>query len=40
VKLSDFMREALPYLCALLAAVVTMALLPDVVVWLPNLLVK
>lgn len=40
VKLSDFMREAAPYLCALLAAVVTMALLPDVVVWLPNLLVK
>ena len=40
VKLSDFMREALPYLCALLAAVVTLALLPDVVVWLPNLLVK
>ena len=40
VKLSDFMREAMPYLCALLAAVITLALLPDMVVWLPNLLVK
>ena len=36
VDLGDFMKEAAPYLLALLAALITMALLPDAVLWLPN----
>ncbi len=36
VDLGDFMKEATPYLLALLAALITMALLPDAVLWLPN----
>lgn len=39
VSLGDFMKEAMPYLLALFGALVTMALLPGAVVWLPNLLV-
>ncbi|MCD8369147.1 MAG: TRAP transporter large permease [Clostridiales bacterium] len=39
VSLADFMREAAPYFLALFAALITMALFPDAVVWLPNLLI-
>jgi len=39
VQLGDFMKEAMPYLIALFGALITMALLPDVVVWLPNLVI-
>lgn len=39
VSLTDFMKEAFPYLVALLMALLTMAFLPDLVVWLPNMIV-
>ena len=40
VGLGSFMREAMPYLFALFGALITMALLPNAVVWLPNLLIR
>lgn len=40
VSLVDFMKQAWPYLLVLFAAVLTMAFLPDVVVWLPNHIIK
>ncbi|WP_195276910.1 TRAP transporter large permease subunit [Anaerotruncus rubiinfantis] len=39
VSLGEFMRESVPYLAALSGALVTMALLPGAVVWLPNLII-
>ena len=39
VSLGDFMKEAIPYLLVLFAAMVTMALLPNIVVWLPNMVI-
>lgn len=38
VSLGSFMKEAWPYLVALLLAMITMALFPDAVLWLPNLI--
>ncbi len=38
VSVPEFMKEAYPYLIALLLAVMSMMCLPEVVVWLPNLL--
>lgn len=39
VSLAEFMREAWPYLGALLLAVITMALLPKLTLFLPNLII-
>lgn len=39
VSLGEFMKEAMPYLLALFGAMITMALLPDAVVWLPNMVI-
>jgi len=40
VSLSDFMKEAAPYLAALFLVLITMTLLPKMVLWLPNLLIR
>lgn len=38
IAINDIIREVLPFLCALLAALVIMVVLPETVLWLPRLL--